>query len=163
MDKKWSKVNLEKVVKESRSIKECLIKLGIPNYGDRYTYIKNKIKKYDIDNSHFLSSKENRSISIKKGKEINAKYPFEDIFCSNSKHSLTGTNLKSKLYSLGLKKEECELCGLKPNDWKIGKVGMILDHIDGVHSNNELSNLRIICPNCDSTLPTFKSRNIKKK
>jgi hypothetical protein len=69
MDKKWSEENLKIIVSESKSIKECLLKLGVPKHGDRYTYIKNKIKKYKIDTSHFLSTKEHRSIEIKKGKE----------------------------------------------------------------------------------------------
>lgn len=36
---------------------------------------------------------------------------------------------------------------------------LILDHIDGNPENNRRDNLRLICPNCDSQLPTYKSRN----
>ena len=35
----------------------------------------------------------------------------------------------------------------------------ILDHIDGNASNNCRKNLRMICPNCDSQLETYKSKN----
>jgi hypothetical protein len=35
----------------------------------------------------------------------------------------------------------------------------ILDHIDGKASNNRRDNLRCICPNCDSQLDTYKSKN----
>ena len=34
-----------------------------------------------------------------------------------------------------------------------------MDHIDGNHENNKLKNLRLVCPNCDAQLPTFKSKN----
>lgn len=39
---------------------------------------------------------------------------------------------------------------------------MILDHIDGDNHNNVTSNLRWICPNCNSQLPTFAGRNLRK-
>ena len=34
-----------------------------------------------------------------------------------------------------------------------------MDHINGRASDNRRENLRLICPNCDSQLPTYKSRN----
>jgi hypothetical protein len=36
---------------------------------------------------------------------------------------------------------------------------LVLDHIDGNPDNNRRDNLRLACPNCDSQLPTYKSRN----
>jgi hypothetical protein len=37
---------------------------------------------------------------------------------------------------------------------------MILDHIDGDASNNKPTNFRLVCPNCDTQLPTYKAKNI---
>lgn len=53
---------------------------------------------------------------------------------------------------------KCAICGL-PEVWNNKDLHFILDHIDGNANNNLRSNLRLICPNCDSQLPTFKSRN----
>lgn len=39
----------------------------------------------------------------------------------------------------------------------------IIDHIDGDASNNRRENLRLICPNCDSQLDTYKSKNKNSK
>lgn len=36
---------------------------------------------------------------------------------------------------------------------------MVLDHIDGDASNNTRENFRCVCPNCDSQLDTYKSKN----
>ena len=41
------------------------------------------------------------------------------------------------------------------------KIIFILDHIDGNASNNSRENLRLICPNCDSQLDTYKSKNLQ--
>ena len=52
---------------------------------------------------------------------------------------------------------KCEICGIE--QWEGKSITMVMDHIDGNASNNTLPNLRLICPNCDSQLPTYKSRN----
>lgn len=36
---------------------------------------------------------------------------------------------------------------------------MILDHIDGDAINNKPHNFRLVCPNCDTQLPTYKGAN----
>jgi len=38
-------------------------------------------------------------------------------------------------------------------------INVELDHIDGNHSNNELSNFRLLCPCCHSLTPTYKNKN----
>ena len=43
--------------------------------------------------------------------------------------------------------------------WNNKPINFILDHIDGDASNNWKDNLRLICPNCDSQLDTYKSRS----
>lgn len=68
-------------------------------------------------------------------------------------------NLKFlKQHILKEQNEKCVICsGL--NLWNDKKLVFILDHIDGNASNNLRINLRLICPNCDSQLDTFKSKN----
>jgi hypothetical protein len=51
----------------------------------------------------------------------------------------------------------CALCSLK--EWCGQPIALLLDHINGDAGDWRLQNLRLICPNCDAQLPTFKGRN----
>ena len=52
----------------------------------------------------------------------------------------------------------CAMCG-NPDTWNGVELRFVLDHVDGDSTNNSRENLRLVCPNCDSQLPTYKNRN----
>lgn len=54
---------------------------------------------------------------------------------------------------------KCSLCGWNKINKRTGQVPLVADHIDGNWRNNREENLRLICPNCDSLLPTFSASN----
>ena len=73
---------------------------------------------------------------------------------------------KMGLVSMPIKKylrekygDTCCLCGWSRVNPKTGKVPLVADHIDGNWRNNTESNLRLICPNCDSLNPTYAGAN----
>lgn len=53
----------------------------------------------------------------------------------------------------------CCLCGWSEVNVKTGQVPLVADHIDGDWRNNVESNLRLVCPNCDSLSPTYAGLN----
>ena len=52
----------------------------------------------------------------------------------------------------------CSVCSI-PNIWNDKPLTLIVDHIDGDVSNNLPTNLRLLCPNCNSQTDTFCGRN----
>lgn len=57
-------------------------------------------------------------------------------------------------------KYACSICGI--SSWNGKKLVLVLDHIDGNPDNNSPENLRLVCPNCDSQLETYKGKNMGK-
>ena len=80
-----------------------------------------------------------------------------NIFIKNSKtcqSTLRATILKHKLLEY-----RCLHCDLTYS-YNGKKLKLQLDHIDGDNRNNELSNLRYLCPNCHSQTETYcRSKN----
>jgi len=70
----------------------------------------------------------------------------------------TGRGHYIRTYLLEQQGDACALCGCCTT-WHGLELCLVLDHIDGDASNNRRDNLRLVCPNCDSQLPTFKARN----
>jgi hypothetical protein len=87
------------------------------------------------------------------GKGISKKNDDIQIYLKNEK-PIKSHALKTKLISSSLKTNECEICGI--SEWNGKIIVLELDHIDGNKFNNNLSNLRILCPNCHSQTPTFR-------
>lgn len=140
------------IVKCSRSYSDVVKKLKLPKgHGNRQTTIK-YIEKYNIDISHFDFKGDNLG-----GKRN--KIPLNEILVENSTYT-NRHNIKEKLYRNNIKERKCEIksCG-QGEIWKGRKMSLILDHINGVNNDHRIENLRIVCPNCNATLPTHCGKN----
>jgi hypothetical protein len=52
---------------------------------------------------------------------------------------------------------QCEEC--KHTKWLNSDIPLELEHIDGNSNNNDLKNLKLLCPNCHTFTLTYKGRN----
>lgn len=73
--------------------------------------------------------------------------------------SLGVVSTSIKIYLREKYGNKCCLCGWSEVNRKTGLVPLVADHIDGNWRNNVESNLRLICPNCDSLTPTYSGLN----
>ncbi len=61
--------------------------------------------------------------------------------------------LREKFYN------QCCECSWSKVNLRTNVVPLVADHIDGNWRNNDESNLRLLCPNCDSLTPTYAGLN----
>ena len=54
---------------------------------------------------------------------------------------------------------KCEQCGWDKINVATGHSPLEIHHIDGDYTNNKESNLKVLCPNCHSLTPNYKSLN----
>ena len=139
----YTKEVLLKAAQSSMSFKEMVRLLNKTDSGYTYSMIKRAMLHHGIDYSHFRPWRHN-------GDNVEAK-PIEIYLVYGG--TLSTTYLKERLYKEGIKKRECELCG-QGEVWQGKKIALILDHINGDSKDNRRENLRIVCPNCNATLPT---------
>jgi len=53
----------------------------------------------------------------------------------------------------------CSSCGCG-EEWNGKPLTLQVDHIDGNNTNNVLSNVRLLCPNCHTQTETYGSKNL---
>ena len=148
MNSKFSKTNLNNIVLQSKSKRECLIKLGMKPYGGNYRILDKYVLLYGIDTSHFLGQGWNVNNSPSDIKPIE-KY-------LNNEIPITSYKLKKRLLKEGLKKQKCEICNL--SEWNDSIIPLELHHINGNNKDNSLSNLQMLCPNCHALTDNYRNR-----
>jgi hypothetical protein len=139
-------------VAASSSIRQTLIKLGLEAKGGNYRVFHKFAKNNNVDTSHFKGQAWN------KGDRIGPKRPIEDYL--NNTYPIQSGQLRKRLIREKFFEHQCSAC--KRETWLENPIPLELDHIDGNHSNNNLSNLRLLCPNCHALTPTYRGKNKKK-
>ena len=126
------------------------------------TQTMNNIKeKYpNLDFSHFKGKVWNKGLSketderVKKHSIKLRTLTNEEVFCKNS-------NVQNKAVRIRLREVipyQCDFCGMN-GQWLNTEIILEIDHINGINTDNRISNLRFLCPNCHATTNTYKGRN----
>jgi endogenous inhibitor of DNA gyrase (YacG/DUF329 family) len=136
---KYEKINKKKyIIKRTKIIRKCLY-CGNP--------IERTSKKY-------CSLQCQQDFQWKEKKEYFEKY-------GKVKHDTeSGYRKFYKRYLHEKQNHRCKIC--KRSKWMKSSILLILDHINGNAKDWSRKNLRLICSNCDATLPTYKGRNAGK-
>ena len=142
----WTDEEMCEAIGSSFTVSNVLKKIGLKvsrgNYTTFYKYVKNN----NIDVSH-MTGKSQKVVSRK------AK-PLDEVMIEGSNYS--PGNLKKRLLENGMLKNECYICRLS-EFWNGKRIVLVMDHISGVNDDNRLSNLRMLCPNCNSQQKTFRN------
>lgn len=151
--RKW-RLNEEvfrQAVAKSESAAMVLRAVGRAVTGSGYQLVSREIRRLGLDISHWTGQAH--------GRTQQKKIPWSDLLVEGSSKKIS-YGMKRRLVKDGLLRNECYVCGIGPS-WKGKPLVLVLDHINGIRNDHSITNLRLVCPNCDSQLPTFCGRNLK--
>ena len=147
---RYGEAEVREAVANARSIAEALRFLGLVPAGGNHGTLKKLIARYGLSTEHF-----NPYWSQHERRAARAAIPLELVLVEHSTYPRN--HLKRRLYDEGLKTRVCEVCG-QGEEWRGRSMALILDHINGVPTDNRFENLQIVCPNCAATLDTHCGR-----
>lgn len=139
-------------VKNAYSIADFCRAVGWQPRGDNYKVFHKYVAKYKLDTSHFTGIRTNIGNRLKVG------IPITEMFVKGN--HVGSKVLKAKILREKLLEYKCSHCGI--SEWQGKPLSLQIHHKDGDHSNNELSNLEFICPNCHSQTDTFSGKKNSK-
>jgi len=143
---------IAQAVKASYSVAGALRFLGLREAGGNHRTMKERIVRLHLDTSHFGHQEPVLGTQYRT-------LPIEEYLVRGRRTKTC--RLKRRLIKEGLLVECCDECGLGTT-WNNKPLVLHLDHKDGNPTNNNLSNLHLLCPNCHSQTPTYTGRNIGK-
>ena len=146
---KWDLSELPNAVKSSFSIREVLIKLGLRPAGGNYTQVQKGIEELNLDTSHFKKQGWSKGLTFGPKRPLNA-------YLSND-YPIQSHKLRLRLLSEKVFPHKCNKCSR--TEWNGEPIPLELEHKNGNHSDNTLSNLELLCPNCHAQTATYRGKN----
>lgn len=150
----WTDDQLREAVQRSVTTAEVLRRLNLVVNGTAYRLMARHVARLHLDTGHFVgqgwangalddpeTTKRKLRPLLRKGIRV--------------------ARLKDRLIASGLKEARCEACRI--TEWLGKPAPLQVDHIDGDHLNNELSNLRIMCANCHMLTDTWGFKGARRR
>ncbi len=147
---------LAPLVASATSVATVASHLGLPGEGSGHRLVAERIAALGLDTGHFRGAGWSRGETAATHPSICAlsrrrSIPDEEVFVRNSRY-LSSEGLVRRLRARGWT-YACRECGI--TTWQGAPLSLHLDHINGVHNDHRLSNLRFLCPNCHSQTRTY--------
>ena len=139
--KTYTNEQILEMVKSSTSLACFLRNIGIRAYGGNYDTWRKKLQELNADTSHWTGSGWNKNMQIKDWSQL--------------------SNMEQIRKNLILERgHKCEECGL--TEWMHKPLRLEMHHRDGDRTNNDKSNLILLCPNCHSQTENYRNHKTKK-
>lgn len=152
--KKYSDEQFIQAVKDNKSYAGVIKQLGLVPAGGNYATVKKKIAELNLDISHFTGKGWNVGLKFKPKQA----QPLSEILVENSNYQ--SYKLLKRLIKEGVKERICERCNNK--EWLNGPIPLELHHVNGIHNDNRLENLQVLCPNCHALTDNYRGKSNKK-
>lgn len=145
---RYTELDLARAVEQSSSIAGVMRILGVKPAGGSHFHLSNRIRRANLDTSHFTGRRHNAG---KKHPKLSA-----DEVLVSKRNGTVRTKvhlLRRALSEIGVD-ERCAVC-LNSATWQGLPLILHVDHIDGNPWNCLRENLRYLCPNCHSQTPSY--------
>ena len=143
------------------NFKAVFIHIGVKSFrSPTYEYLRKKLTELGVKHDHIGRGHEwirkNGPIMLKRAR-LEGRTPNEVMFSENS--VIDRGTIKNRILKESLLPYSCYMCG-NLGTWQRKPLTLTLDHINGINNDHRLDNLRFLCPNCDSQMPTYGSKNL---
>lgn len=143
----YSDEEFKQIIQQSSSFSDVCRELGYSKSGASVARIKLKIDQLQISTDHFGLANKTPIVRTE-----------ENVFIENS--TAAQKTLRRWYLQGAYTPYICSICGQEPI-WQNKELTLILDHINGINTDDRLENLRWVCPNCNMQLPTTNGKNKK--
>lgn len=136
------------LAKRCKNINQICSIIGKKATNENYKKIEKIIIRNNIDISHFEHINTN---GVKVKKDI------EYYLVSGSTISIP--QLRERIIRAKIKEHRCEKC--KRTEWEGEPIPLQLHHINGDRTDNRLTNLQLLCPNCHALTDNYCGKKLK--